>query len=244
MLISGGINMFICAPLTSSPHVLMGIPTQRSGRIGEPGLRPPGRWLSARNAHPLQSTEGSMRDGHLRFRAVKVLSHQRDELLIRLAFDRGGFDLCHPAAIAQWGQRGCACVGFDFDEENHGDRTARCGGGSAPRSAPPRTSAAASAIDGRRGLARPPRLPRPLLDITADQPPHHLRGGEILLGTQALEGRLLPRIDEDGETCGPLFHPHYFLALHVRINHTEVCSAADSDTQRIIIHCKSDPHCL
>lgn len=62
----------------------------------------------------------------------------------------------------------------------------------------------------RRGLGRRlrwgyPRLAGTLLDISANEPPHDLRGCGVLRGAQALEKRLLPRIDEDRESGSAIF---------------------------------------
>ena len=60
----------------------------------------------------------------------------------------------------------------------------------------------------RRFVGGCPRLPGPLLDVAANQAPHDLGGRGVLLRTQALEQRLLARIDEDRQSCGAVFESH------------------------------------
>jgi hypothetical protein len=56
-----------------------------------------------------------------------------------------------------------------------------------------------------------------LRQVLADQLAHHLRWGEVLLGTQAFEGGLLGRIDQQGQTGGLQLHDEWHVnAMRMR----------------------------
>jgi hypothetical protein len=171
--------------------------------------------------YALDSTRSPTLDRHRRLRALEVLRHERDEFLVRPVLDRRCFDLSHPAAIGQLGECGSPCIGFDLNEENHPGHAPACGDQSIPWNAPPCTATTAAPLGARVLLPRLPGSPQPLLDITADQPAHHLRGRQVLLGTKPLEHRFLPWIDEDRQARGALFNPHYLLGPHIGINHIQ-----------------------
>jgi hypothetical protein len=94
-----------------------------------------------------------------------------------------------------------------LEQRNHGD--IRCG---FTRSGFSRVMGVACSAATARGGACPcrafrlPGLACARFDVAADQPAQHLRGRGIFLGTQALEHRLLARIDEYGKAGGAAFH--------------------------------------